>query len=311
MAPTPAWRGNPRRATIAEGGAGLARKPGRGAGCRVGSKPSRGLFVLRPQKVVFVRVVCGLPVAAEERGDAGADLEGEVLKLLAHRRRQAKEAEVSIFGLEEDTVANDRVEVRIRIEAPAEALRQRDATAERIGDAEGARPLSLPGRDAPHDDAQGGAKDPLVAKRRDTHAAGEGHHPLAVRDRREALIAKIRSKPAHPPGMAGGACPTLATEGHEAVMPAVLANAAGHAVGGDPALQKRPKVALDAARIAEPRRRTLSALGEEGLEVILHHLIKDRVLGPATRVGRRVPGRQSPLHGATAPPAPLGKNPRR
>ena len=81
-------------------------------------------------------------------------------------------------------------------------------------------------------------------------------------------------------------------------MPAVLADAAGHAVGGDPALQKRSKIGLDTARIPEPRGRALAALGEEGLEVRLHHLIKDRVLGPATLVGRRVPGRSCPLHRA-------------
>jgi hypothetical protein len=221
-----------------------------------------------------------------------------VLEFVAGRRRQAKEAQVSSFGLEEDTVANDRVEVRVGIEAPAEALRQRDAAAERIGDAEGASPLSLPGKDAPHDDAQSGAKEALVAKQRNAHPAGKGHHPLPVRDRREALIAKIGGKPTHPPGMAGRACPTLATKRNEAVMPAVLANAAGHAVGGDPTLQERPKIGLDTARIPEPRGRALAALGEEGLEVRLHHLIKDRALGPATLVGRRAPGRQSPLHGA-------------
>ena len=74
--------------SLDEGGARLAGQSGPGAH-GAGAEPGRGLFVLRPQKVVFVRVGCAIPVAAEERGDAGADLEGEVLEFVAGRRRQA------------------------------------------------------------------------------------------------------------------------------------------------------------------------------------------------------------------------------
>ena len=100
--------------SLDEGGTRLAGQSGPGAR-GAGAQPGRGLFVLRPQELVLVRVVCAVPLLSQKRGDAGADLEGETLELLAGRRRQPKKTKVPIFGLEENAVRGDDVEVRVGV----------------------------------------------------------------------------------------------------------------------------------------------------------------------------------------------------
>jgi len=182
-----------------------------------------------------------------------------------------------------DAVEHERVEVNVAVQRAAEALDEGDGAALR------ARNLALLARaatqrreDAAHEDAEHGLHQRCVVGEPVAQREGQREHPLAHGHLGQHAIDEVRGGVGHTAAAAGGAeAAALAREGDDAVETAVVTADAHEAVGEDPAAEKPTQLARD-----EAGRRSLARgrAGEEGLELCLHDLVENALLGLAARV---------------------------
>jgi len=108
------------------------------------------------------------------------------------------------------------------------------------------------------------------------------------------MVGQMGGELGHTPRVAGGAdAPTLAGEGDQALMAAVLAAGSGEPVGQDAAAQVGSEVLLDPPRHAVAQRVGFCSVGEEGLDMVLD----DRVERCGGRTSWSVGGRRRRMRG--------------
>ena len=200
-------------------------------------------------------------------------------------RRQRHEAPPTLGILDEHALRGECVEMDVGIQRRPKPLDGRDGAADAAGNPapRGAAPLEARARrertrPAPH----GRDDDPRPARSAAGTAASAPTGAPAGR--------RARRRPDAPPARpcAGrnttGRSPALCTKRRPGSRAAVRAPKAREAARQDTARQELAELTLDKARqpvpaAAQPR------LGQKGFEVLAHHVVQDRVLGPAADVG--------------------------
>lgn len=207
----------------------------------------------------------------------------------------------------EDAVGDGGVVVDIQVQAAPEALRKADRRAAALRDAEGACTLALGAEDLADEDAADGRKCAVVAGKQKPELERHAQDPLPDRHLWEHAIDEVRGRPAHAPGIAGGANPAaLAREGDEQLARALTATGAQEAVRVNAAAKVGAKLGLHVAR--QPSLVLLARRGEEGFEVRGDELVEQRLHGSALGVGFRLAPCGDGVHGestAGSVPRPL------
>jgi hypothetical protein len=194
------------------------------------------------------------------------------------------EPQPAVPGAREHAVEDERVQVDVEIECPAEALHDDDGAAPRLPQPTrlGPRPqvaLYRAEQHAGHCGAQVVAPGQGVAD-----ARRQGEHPLSDGYLGPDVIHEVRRALRHATPATGGTEPAaLAREGHEPLRAAACAAEAREPVGEPSTSQERVELVVDETRqplpVAHARR-----LGPERPVVIAHHLVQHR----RGRVARRV-----------------------
>ncbi len=141
-------------------------------------------------------------------------------------------------------------------------------------------------RNDPQEDAQHHVEHRPVALHEVAQSLWDGEHPLAHRQAREYVIAKVCCRLHHTPGVARGTdTPAFAGIGHKVVVPAVITPGPGKTVGEDAALQILAKrltnLGLGAVVVALAVELAATGQLKPGLEVLGYGLVEQRALGVA------------------------------
>jgi len=138
------------------------------------------------------------------------------------------------------------------------------------------RPPPLPGKEHVEERAQHGGEQPAIHGQTEAQGPGERQHPLPVLRLRQQLIHQSRRGLRRSPGAARRTDPRLAGKGPQPLEATTGAAQSGEALAEQCAIEVVPELPLDPARVAFPV--ASAALRQQGLEVLPHHLVQDRLL---------------------------------
>lgn len=190
------------------------------------------------------------------------------------------------WRLAEDAVYDQDVEVEVRVERAAEALREGDGC--ELGVPRGSRALpSELGADRAQEDPEHGARELVVMVQIRPQALGKREHPLAERKVWEHVIGQVGRHFRHTACVARGTrASALAREGENPLLAAVAAANPREAVRRNPAAQVGAEVPFDPRGHCLGKRILLLGPSEKGLQVVLHHRVQRRSGGTARAVKR-------------------------
>ena len=238
---------------------------------------------------------------AGEGTEPSRELVGEGREVIVRGRGQGDESERGAFARprdwirrgHEETIGQEAVEMGVGIQSAPESLKERHGTGLAAANPERPAATPVPGQQGSQVDPEHLAKELPVHSQGQTKGPGEGQDPLAVRGRGKHAVDQVRRGVGHAPRPAGGAEPALARKGHKTLEAAVGAPEPGEASRKLPAGEVPWKLPLHEGRVASPRLGALAAFVEEGLQVLLDHLVQDRLL----RFAATVPFGQRPRRG--------------
>ncbi len=208
------------------------------------------------------------------RGDHARDL------LIAGRRERKDPRCLRAFRIGIHAIENKRVEVCVKVDRPTKSLDEGHRPAPPTYHPEFALGATLQSPEhSAQEDRQHRTAELVVIGQAVAKGDGKREHPLAHGSFWKDAIHKMSSRIGHAATRARRTeTSPLTRERDKPIGAAGLAAYAQEPSAQDPALQKRAKLALHEARHRPTR---FLCLGQEGLEVLLDHAIKESLLRPA------------------------------
>ena len=201
------------------------------------------------------------------------------------RRRGRVEAQRAVGGFREHAVEEQRVAVHVELEARAKALDHRHRAGVAVGPPGAPRPPAIPAEHGPHEHPDDGPTERVVEGEPVAQPVRDGEDPLPDRDPGQDRLDEIRRLLRHPPAAATGADrAAFAGQRQEALERTVVAPDPQKAMDEQPTPEEAAELTLDEARQPHPVG-ARGGRGEEGLQVLPHHPVQDRVGGGARDVG--------------------------
>jgi len=231
-----------------------------------------------------------LHAASGQRAEALGQTLSQKLDVLVSRRRQWREHELLVRPLHEQSVEEQAVEVRIKIQNTAEPLYEGHGPGLAVGDARPSAPQALPCEDSAQEDSEHLREELAVHRQEKPELPGEGQHPLPVWRFGQDTVHQMGRGVRCLAGPAGGAEPALAGKRHEPLEPARRATDAGKAPCQDAAAQVAPELVLDKLRIPFAGVAAHPGVVKKGLQVVADDGVQRGRLGCTSLV---VPGERS------------------
>ena len=234
---------------------------------------------------VVVRRVQEDPAPPQQPQDARPDGGDEPGDLQVGRRRGRVEAQRAVGGFREHAVEEQRVAVNVDLQPRTKPLNDRHRAGVAVGPPGAPRPPAVPAEHGAHEDRDDGPTERVVEGEAVAQPVRHGEDPLPDGHPGQDGLDEIRRLLGHAPAAATGAHrAAFAGQRHEALERTVVAPDPQKAMDEQPAPEEAAELAFDEARQADPvgaRRRR----GEEGLQVLPHDPVQDRVGGGARDVG--------------------------